>query len=243
MAKWINSRANKKRNTSILSKLQESHKHDLKDPGERKIVSSSVKVIIECLMFTAQQDIAQGGHDEQRDGLSNSSDVNRGNYLELIHLRYKDIAWLKDKLYSQLQKHAQWTSPVIQNELLQIIANLIRERITNDVRASGWYGIILDETSDISRTEPVSLCLSFVLNGTKKEAFIGFYSTKSTEGEVLYELVKSSITELNLDLKNIGKAFDGVANMNGVHKGLSTRMEECSPFGHVLNLALQDTMT
>ena len=85
----------------------------------------------------------------------------------------------------------------------------------------------------------------------KKEAFIGFYSTKSTEGEVLYELVKSSITELNLDLKNIvGKAFDGVANMNGVYKGLSTRMEECSPFdiyvrcyGHVLNLALQDTMT
>ena len=124
-------------------------------------------------------------------------------------------------------------------------------RITNDVRASGWYGIILDETSDISRTEQVLLCLSFVLNGRKKEAFIGFYSTKSTEGEVLYELVKSSITELNIDLKNIvGKAFDGVNNMNGVHKELSKRMEECSPFGiyvhcyrHVLNLVLQDTMT
>ena len=245
MAKWIDSRANKKRNTSILSKLQESHKHCVKENREY------LKVIIECLMFTAQQNIAQRGHDEQRDDLSNSSDVNRGNFLELIHLRCKDIAWLKDKLYSQLQKHAQWTSPVIQNELLQIIADLIRERITNDVRASGWYGIILDETSDISRTEQVSLCLSFALNGTKKEAFIGFYSTKSTEGEVLYELVKSSITELNLDLKNIvGKAFDGAANMNGVHKGLSTRMKECSPFGiyvhcygHVLNLALQDTMT
>ena len=60
-----------------------------------------------------------------------------------------------------------------------------------------------------------------------KEAFIAFYSTKSNEGEVLYQLVKSAITELNLDHKNIvGKAFDGAANMNGVHKGLSTRMEE-----------------
>ena len=245
MAKWIDSRANKKKNTSILSKLQESHKQYVKENRDY------FKVIIECLMFTAQQNIAQRDHDEQRDSLSNSSDVNRGNFLELIHLRCKDIAWLKDKLESQLQKHAQWTSPVIQNELLQIIADLIRERITNDVRTSGWYGIILDETSDISRTEQVSLCLSFALNGTKKEAFIGFYSTKSTEGEVLYELVKSAITELNLDLKNIvGKAFDGAANMNGVHKGLSTRMEECSPlgiyvhcYGHVLNLALQDTMT
>ena len=245
MAKWIDSRANKKKNTSILSKLQESHKQYVKENRDY------FKVIIECLMFTAQQNIAQRDHDEQRDSLSNSSDVNRGNFLELIHLRCKDIAWLKDKLESQLQKHAQWTSPVIQNELLQIIADLIRERITNDVRTSGWYGIILDETSDISRSEQVSLCLSFALNGTKKEAFIGFYSTKSTEGEVLYELVKSAITELNLDLKNIvGKAFDGAANMNGVHKGLSTRMEECSPlgiyvhcYGHVLNLALQDTMT
>lgn len=100
------------------------------------------------------------------------------------------------KLESQHQKHAQWTSPVIQNDWVQIIADLIRERITNDVQTSGWYVIILDETPDISRTEEVSLCLSFALNGTKKEVFIGFYSTKSTKGEVLYELVKSAITEL-----------------------------------------------
>ncbi|KAK2552822.1 hypothetical protein P5673_025990 [Acropora cervicornis] len=74
-----------------------------------------------------------------------------------------------------------------QNELLQIIADLIDERIT-----------MSEPVDDISRTEQVSLCLSFALNGTKKEAFVGFYLTKSTEGEVLYELVKSSITELIL---------------------------------------------
>jgi len=48
------------------------------------------------------------------------------------------------------------------------------------------------------------------LNGAKKEAFIGFYSTKSTEGKALYKLVKSVISELDLDLKIIvGKAFAG----------------------------------
>lgn len=235
MAKWIDSRANRKRNTSVLSQLQESHKQYAKENREY------LKVIIECLMFTAQQNIAQRGHDEKRDGLSDSSDINRGNFLELVHLRCKDIPWLKDKLNNQLQKHAQWTSPVIQNELLQIITDLIRARITNDVRVSGWYSIILDETSDISKTEQVSLCLSFALKGTKKEAFVAFYSTKSNEGEVLYQLVKSTITELNLDLKNIvGKAFDGAANMNGVHKGLSTRMEECSPLGIYCTFTVTD---
>ena len=145
-------------------------------------------------------------------------------------------------------KFAQWTSPVIQNELLQIIADLIHERNTNDVRASWWYGIILHGTSD-NRTEQVSLGLSFALNAAKTGAFIGFYSTKSTEGEVLYELVKCS--ELNLDRNIVGIAFEGAANINSVHKGVSPRMEECSRSAStstftdslVPNLALQDTMT
>ena len=88
MAKWIDSRANKKKNTSILSKFQESHKQYVKENRDY------LKVIIKCLMFTAQKNIAQRGHNEKRDSLSNSSDVNRGNFLELIHLRCKDIAWL-----------------------------------------------------------------------------------------------------------------------------------------------------
>ena len=52
-------------------------------------------------MFTAQQNIAQRGHDEGRDSLSNISDINRGTFLEIIHLRCKDIAWLNDKLDSR----------------------------------------------------------------------------------------------------------------------------------------------
>ena len=69
--------------------------------------------------------------------------------------------------------------------------------------------------------------------------------------KIFFRLKISAITDLKLDLKNIvDKAFDGAANMNGVHKGLSTRMMQCSPiaiyvhcYGHLLNLALQDTMT
>ena len=68
-AKWIDIRANQKRNTSILSKLQESHKQDVKENCDY------LKVIFECLMFTTQKNIAQRGHDEQRDGLSNSSEL------------------------------------------------------------------------------------------------------------------------------------------------------------------------
>ena len=59
------------------------------------------------------------------------------------------------------------------------------------------------------------------------------------------------MSKLQLELQNIvGECFDGLSNMSGVLKGLNARMKECSPvaiythcYGHLLNLALQDTLT
>ena len=105
----------------------------------------------------------------------------------------------------------------------------------------------MDETSDICRTEEVSLWGQ----SETKENFIGFFATASTEGEVLYELAKTAINKLDLRLENIiAESFDGAANMSGIRKSLATRTKECSPlgiyvhcYGHLLHLALQDTMT
>ena len=58
-------------------------------------------------------------------------------------------------------------------------------------------------TSDISQTDQVSLCLSFVADGVKKEAFVGFYETKTTDGKALYNLITKANSDLNLDLTNI----------------------------------------
>ena len=72
-------------------------------------------------------------------------------------------------LLTPLDFHAQWKSRTIQNELLAIVSDLVLERITTEVRKSGYFGIIMDETSDVSRTEEVSLCLRYVIYGETKE--------------------------------------------------------------------------
>ena len=154
MTKWLEYRQMQRKSSSIISIIDDGHRNYVKRNRE------FLRVIIECLFYTAQQNIAQRGHEEDRSNLGQRSDVNRGNFLELLHLRSKDIPWLEEKLNTQLQDHAQWTSPTIQNELLQIFADLIIELICKDVRESRWYGIIIDETSDISRDEQVSFCLS-----------------------------------------------------------------------------------
>ena len=222
-------------------------------PGQDQVASNRqyLKVIIQLLMYTSQQNVAIRGHEENRNDIWEVSDINRGNFLELLCIRGNDLPWLRSKLQSQHQLHAQWTSPVIQNELLEIVANVMLERIAAEARSSDYFGIVVDETADISRTEQVSLFLRYIFNGETKETFTGFYSTKSTEGEVLYELVKTAISKLELRLEDIvAECFDGAANMSGARKGLAARMKECSPLsiyvhchGHRLNLALQDTMT
>ena len=110
------------------------------------------------------------------------------------------------------------------------LAHLILERIRQDCIACGPFGVVMEATSDISRTEQFSLCFSLVADGVKKEAFVGFYETKTTYGKALYDLITKAISDLNLDLTNIvGECFDGAANMSGKEKGLAARMKDCSP--------------
>ena len=69
---------------------------------------------MECFLFTAQQNIAQRGHREDRHNTGSLSDINRGNLLELLHKRCKDIPGLQDKL----NHHHQTSSNIINNGLL-----------------------------------------------------------------------------------------------------------------------------
>ena len=120
------------------------------------------------MLLTAEQNIPQRGHEENRQNIGEISDTNRGNFLEILSLRCRDLPWLANMLDEQLQKRTQWTSPAIQNEILALLAEQVLKRIVQDVQGSEKFAIILDETSDISRTEQVALCLSYISDGTKK---------------------------------------------------------------------------
>jgi len=56
MAKWLGYRVNKTRQTSVLKQLADEHERQVKQNRDY------LRIIIECLMFTAQQNIAQRGH-------------------------------------------------------------------------------------------------------------------------------------------------------------------------------------
>ena len=63
----------------------------------------------------------------------------------------KDVCWLTDKLQEQRQSYTQWTSPTIQNELLEIMSDVVLREVTIDVKASQQFSIIDDETAEKGR--------------------------------------------------------------------------------------------
>lgn len=120
-----------------------------------------LKVIVESIIYTAQQNIPQRGHSEDRSNIGQQSDVNRGNLIELLHLRCRDIPWLAERLTSQLAAHHQWLSPEIQNEILNIASDLVLKDISKAVEEAGKFSIMVDETADVSNMEQVSVCLRY----------------------------------------------------------------------------------
>ena len=121
MTRWLQFKAMQRNQTSVLHVQQLNSAHQDQVASNRQYL----KVIIQSLMYTAQQNVAIRGHEENRNDIWKVSDINRGNFLELLCIRCNDLPWLRSKLQSQHQLHAQWTSPVIQNELLKIVANVM----------------------------------------------------------------------------------------------------------------------
>ncbi len=97
MTKWITFQMNAKKETSVLQQLVTAHKQQV-------LIN---RIIIECLIFIAQHNISARGPEEDRKNIGNMSNVNRGNFIELLHLRCQEVSWLSSKLKQQCNGHAQ----------------------------------------------------------------------------------------------------------------------------------------
>ncbi|KAF0294043.1 Zinc finger MYM-type protein 1 [Amphibalanus amphitrite] len=143
-----------------------------------------------------------------------------------------------------------FTSPEIQNEILELMASAIVRQIANSVRED-VFAVMADETRDSAGTEQVAICLRSVNKQLEvEEQLIGLYSVESTTALVLSTVIKDALLRMELDLKQLrGQCYDGAANMSGKFKGVQALIKQEEPravfvhcTAHRLNLAVQDCM-
>ena len=113
-------------------------------------------------MFLARQNIALRGDKDESDS----------NFNQLLHLRACDDTDIKDWLKKKTNKY---TSAKIQNEMLEVMALQVLQKLTSSLQESEFFTIMVDECTDSANHKQLAVCFRLVDRDLEiHEEFLGF---------------------------------------------------------------------
>ena len=135
------------------------------------------------------------------------------------------------------------------------IGSTLMERILNNAKKAGCYGLLCDEVTDISVMEILVTFIQFFnLETEKVETNFLFVenilkNSTSANAETIFNILTQKIDEFGLQLQNLSSmASDGAAVMTGARSGVAARLKEVNSqvitfhcLCHKLALACTDT--
>jgi hypothetical protein len=199
-----------------------------------------LKVTIDTVRWLAFQACAFRGHDESK------KSNNQGNFLEMVKLLAEYDDNVRAVVLDNAPGNAKYTSPLIQKEILDIMASLTQKLIREEI-GDAKFCLIVDESRDESSREQMALVILFVdKEGFIRERFLDIAHVHDTSSATLKKELCSLLSSHKLDVQNIrGQGYDGASNMRGEWNGLQAKfIAECPSayyvhcFAHQLQLAL-----
>ena len=161
---------------------------------------------------------------------------NKGNFLEILHWAEKTDP-IVQSIFQDSTSNASYLSHDIQNELLHIMSNEIREEISfmvsqvclvvchNQVILCYFqvnncsYALMADECRDVSGRQQLSIVIRFVrdlnnrtinTSNVVKEYFLGFVALEQFDAATLAQKIVEFLDSLNIPLQScICLCFDG----------------------------------
>jgi len=123
--------------------------------------------------------------------------TNEGNFRAILKFKANDLDYLKEHLSSN--SRYKYTSPNIQNEIINISGNLILGKLVQMVNSAECFSVLADETTDVSLKEQLTLCVRYV-NGSGDsvkvhESFLKYIEIHSLTGkDVASAILEGTIT-------------------------------------------------
>lgn len=177
-----------------------------------------------------------------------------GNLIELLREREMDVPEIK----LWLSKRDNYTSPQIQNEIIEIMGHEVQKVLLRRIKSSPWYSVIVDGTTDASSQEQLAMCaryadqdsldshevflgiytifqfhIHFYCIPSKKNCFHyfpGLYTTDDADAKTITAAIKDVLTRLDLPLDNLrGHCFDGAPVMAGRFNGVQKLLQTEQP--------------
>ena len=146
-----------------------------KSDAEKKSNREALECIFDAMTHLARQGQAFRGHIDAE-----------SNFKQLLALLSKHNItineWMARAAYCS--QTYTWTSPKIQNEILEMLHHAVQRHVLEKVRENRFFALIVDETTDLSVHEQVSLCVRHVSKSFEiRDDFLGFDQTDRTDAE------------------------------------------------------------
>ena len=187
------------------------------------------------------------GHDESEDSL------NKGNYRELLESFAKFDSVFERRLHGRLAESERGggrftgVSPEIQNDLINCLDSVIDDEILKEINDCTFMSVQVDEASDVSTKEQVSMIVRLDKGNEIVERQLGLVDVSmNRNAAAISQVVKDKLGQYsNIKEKLIMQTYDGASVMSGHINGVQTLVRREYPFAqcvhcaaHRLNLVL-----
>ena len=196
-----------------------------------------LKTVTEAVLYLSKQELACRGHDESEDSR------NKGNYRELLESFAKFDSVFEWRLHGRLAESERGgdgrftgVSPEIQNDLISCLDSIIDDEIMKEINDCSFFSVQVDETSDVSTKEQVSMiaCLDKGSEIVKRQlGFVDVSMNRNAAAICQYSDIKHKL---------IMQTYDGAFVMSGHINGVQAIVRQEYHFvhcaAHRLNLVL-----
>ncbi|XP_063806839.1 zinc finger MYM-type protein 1-like [Pseudophryne corroboree] len=204
--------------------IDEEHMRIIKQ--KEKYWQQILERLIALVRVLGIQNLAFRGTNEKLHTAGNGNFLKFIEYLALFDpVMDEHIRKIRDK-----ETYVHYLGKDIQNELIQLLSNIIKEEILKSAQAAKYFSIIIDCTPDVSHVEQMTMILRFVNIASLtddcepvriKEHFLGFLPLKETTGAGMTEIILHQLEEMSLPVANLrGQGYDNGSNMKGKENGL-----------------------
>ena len=136
--------------------------------------------------------------------------------------------------------NATYLSKATSADLIECIGHHIDSSLLGGLKASPFYSIMADESTDISSKEELSVCGRWIENGKTVEHFLGIVHAKEVTAKALTQYLLDFLQERE---KLRGLGFDGASAMSESKGGVQIQMRYHSPSALLCSLSLSSVAT
>ena len=177
-----------------------------------------------------------------------------GKFLGLVALlaEYDEVL---SEVISLPTRATKYLSTKIQNELIGLLSKAVTSSLVQNINRAPLWSLILDSTSDITRTDQLSIGVRWVQIKDDKcnivESSLGFVKIADSKADSIAHAAKAFLEYHGLKFSKIrGQGYDGANVMSGMHAGVQALIKNMvdSPVTfvhcgtHYLNQVISDSV-